>query len=71
MPRVIVLGLVFCTRVARVKFSVALSNSLNSRSRSLNSGARAAVRSVYNMQASEGCETDVRGMNKTCEAYEA
>ena len=37
-PRVIVLGLVFCTRLVRVTFSFVLSNSLNSRSRSLFSG---------------------------------
>ena len=37
-PQVIVLGLVFCTRLVRVTFSVVLSNSWNSRSRSFFSG---------------------------------
>ena len=30
-----------------------------------------AKKSVDNMRASEACEADVLGINKTCEAYEA
>ena len=50
-PRVIVLGLVFCTRLVRVTLSVVLSNSLNSRSRSLFSGLEECLQ-----YASQTCE---------------
>ena len=50
-PRVFVLDLVFCTRLVRVTFSVVLSNSLNSRSRSLFSGREECLQ-----YASQTCE---------------